>query len=271
MAGSSASTATARWRAALESWAIPEDILAAAPQSPYGFSVRLFERAAEAAMGGSSPTTAAMAAALPPNGSVLDIGCGAGAASLPVAGMAGELIGVDSSADMLAAFAARARGLGVGVMTQVGRWPDIAGEVGIADVAVARNVAYNVPDLAEFASAMTAHARERAVLELTVVHPLSWMNPLWRVIHGIERPSRPTLDDAVAVLSELGLEVVVQRWTGASVLKSLPADEVAAFVLQRLCVGQDRAGEVRAALAALPPLPPRSGQDVATVWWAGGA
>jgi hypothetical protein len=169
---------------------------------------------------------------------------------------------------MLAAFAARATDAGVEVLTQVGRWPDVADQVGIADVAVARNVAYNVPDLGEFADAMTAHTLGRVVVELTLRHPLHWMNPLWEAIHGVVRPEGPTVDDAVAVLEEQGLDVSVEQWTGQSVLGQMPLDDTVDFLVQRLCVSEDRTEEVRAALQATPL--PRD-HAVATVWWAGGA
>lgn len=228
----------------------------------------MFDRAAEQAVGRRTPTVAAVAAALPSGGSVLDIGCGAGAASLPVADAAGTLIGVDESAEMLAAFATRARDASVAVATHVGRWPDIAADVAVADVAVARNVAYNVPDLGEVAAAMTAHARQRVVLELTERHPLHWMNPLWVAVHGIQRPDAPTVDDAVAVFEERGLDVSVERWSSPGLLAGAPSEEIVDFMVRRLCLGDDRADEVRQALVATP-VPTE--HEVATVWWAGGA
>ncbi len=42
-------TAAERWAEALAGWAIPEPILAAAPESPWGFPSDLFARRADAA------------------------------------------------------------------------------------------------------------------------------------------------------------------------------------------------------------------------------
>ena len=257
-----------RWRESLNAWGVPESILAAAPRSPWGFAVATFERAADEALTRSSPTSDRLGEALPEHGSVLDVGCGAGAGSLPVADRAGLLIGVDESADMLEAFAARAAAAGVDAETVAGRWPDIADVVGIADVAVCRNVAYNVADLDTFAVALTEHTRHRVVLELTARHPLAWMNPLWQAVHGLSRPERPTADDAVAVLVQAGLDVSVITWDTPWLLASEPPDQVVDFVLRRLCVGDDRRDEVEALLHS-HPVP--ATQPAATLWWAGGA
>src|SRR2546430_11828672 len=51
------------------------------------------------------------------SGSVLDVGCGAGAASLPLAAKTSGLIGVDPSAAMLKEFRVRAQAAGVEVQT----------------------------------------------------------------------------------------------------------------------------------------------------------
>src|SRR5215211_9413544 len=101
--------ALARWREQLDGWAIPEEILAAAPESPWAYPVGLFRSRARRA--GSRPTTPSNREAaryLPEGGSVLDVGAGAGAASLPLAGTAGRLVAVDESPEMLASFLAAA-------------------------------------------------------------------------------------------------------------------------------------------------------------------
>lgn len=260
--------AAQRWREGLEAWAVPPGILAAAPRSPFGFSVTTFDRAADEALKRRTPTSDTAAGALPAGGTVLDIGCGAGAASLPLADTAGLILGQDASQEMLAAFAARAQAMGVTVQTFAGRWPDTSGAVPPADVVVCRNVAYNVPDLDVFAATMTDHARSRAVLELTERHPMTWMTPLWEAVHDVSRPDRPTLGDAVAVLEELGLSVSVQRWDTPWLLASEPEDRLVEFVLHRLCLPDDRAGDVRDLLQH-HPVPPT--QPTATVWWDGSA
>src|SRR5690242_4067165 len=150
----SAMTAAERWASALATWAIPPEILAAAPESPWGYSPALFTRRAEAALVRRTPSADIALAALPPGGAVLDVGCGAGAASLPLAPPAGLLVGVDPSSELLAIFDERARARGVRVLPLLGQWPALAGQAPGADVVVCHHVVYNVPDLAPFLVAL---------------------------------------------------------------------------------------------------------------------
>jgi 2-polyprenyl-3-methyl-5-hydroxy-6-metoxy-1,4-benzoquinol methylase len=79
-------TALEVWRRALEARAIPEATLRAAPESPWGFPTDLFRARSEvAARAPTTPTTARGLEALPDGGTVLDVGVGGGATSLPLA------------------------------------------------------------------------------------------------------------------------------------------------------------------------------------------
>jgi SAM-dependent methyltransferase len=240
----------ARWRAQLEAWAIPEEILAAAPESPWSFPVGLFRARAEraGAAGRQTPSNREAARWLPPGGSVLDVGAGAGAASLPLAGVAGRLVGVDESAAMVEAFLAAAAGAGLRAEGVRGRWPEVAGRVGPADVVVCHHVLYNVADLAPFAVALADHARRRVVVELTDRHPLVGLAPLWRRFHGLERPSGPTAGDAAAALRALGLDLRRQDWESDDRLGFDRFEELVAFTRRRLCLPADRDAEVAEAL-----------------------
>lgn len=263
--------AATRWREQLEAWAIPEDLLEAAPESPYGFSAEMFAAVADEALAADelTPTTRRAADALPDGGTLLDVGCGGGAASLPLAHKAATLIGIDEGEDMLAAFAERAARLGVAAETVAGRWPDVAADTPVADVVVCTHVFHNVPDLAAFAAALTDHARRQVVVELTDRHPLRWTAPYWQALHGLDRPAGPTADDAVAVLSEeLGLTVGTERWQGPARLAGRSREELVGFLRPRLCLPPEREDELRAAVDAHPPSTQR---DLVTLSWAGGA
>jgi SAM-dependent methyltransferase len=238
-----------RWREELEGWAIPEEILAGVPESPWGFPVGLFRsRARRAGNRPATPSTLEAARHLPPGGVVLDVGAGGGAASLPLAGTAGRLVGVDESPAMVASFLAAAEAAGVPAEGVEGRWPGVAGRVGPAEVVVCHHVLYNVADLAPFVDALTGHARRRVVVELTERHPLAGLGPLWRRFHGLERPAGPTADDAVAALGALGLDPSRQDWESQERLGFDDLDELVAFTRRRLCLPADRDPEVEDAL-----------------------
>jgi SAM-dependent methyltransferase len=253
------------WRKQLDGWAIPDEILAGAPESPWGFPVGLFRTRAERA--GARPATPSNREAahfLPPGGSVLDVGCGGGAASLPLAGSAGRLMAVDESPAMVASFLAAARAAGVPAEGVEGRWPDVAGGVGPAEVVVCHHVLYNVADLAPFADALTGHARRRVVVELTERHPLVGLGPLWRRFHDLERPSGPGADDAVAALAALDLQVARQDWVTTDRLGFDDFDQLVAFTRRRLCLPAGRDPEVAQALLE------QGTRQVDGVWTSGG-
>lgn len=268
-------SAAEQWAVALAQWAIPPQILASAPESPWGFPTEVFARRADAAPSAPTPSTQRALEALPEGGSVLDVGCGAGAASLPLAARAGHLIGVDSSSALLQAFRERGERTGKAVTLVEGTWPDAADQTLIADVVVCHHVAYNVPDLAPFMRRLTDHARSRVVVELTARHPMSALNDLWLRFHGLVRPTAPTADDALALLREIGLTPHATTWEAPALGWSGPSSRegLIAWVRRRLCLSSERDGDIAAALGprivqqnggvSLPPRP------VVTVWWDG--
>src|SRR5436305_6303113 len=229
-----------RWAEELAAWAIDPAILAAAPESPYGFPPGLFGSGR-----GAEVTHEAVRGGLP--GTVLDVGCGGGAASVPVG--AAELLAVDESAAMLDRY--RAVAGNTPVRTWCGRWPEVAGEVPAADVVVAANVVYNVPDVAPFLTALTVHARRRVVVELTDAHPWTSLAPLWRHFHGQDRPDGPTVELFGEVLAELGIEAESAGWRRADLFGDADPAEVLAFTRRRLCLPASRDPEIAAALAEL--------------------
>jgi SAM-dependent methyltransferase len=269
----------AAWARDLESWAIPAEILDVAPESPFGFPAELFIRRADRAAGDGAPptpTTVAAADALGDGGTVLDVGAGGGATSFPLAAMCTGLVAIDGQAEMLEAVEGRARALGLPVTTIVGRWPDVAPQTPAADVAVCGHVAYNAPDLDAFVVALTAHARRRVVLELTDRHPLSWMNDLWLVLHGVQRPERPGADDAEALCRSLGFDVRrdervdTEDMAGSGFERR---EHAVALVRRRLCLTPERDDEIARALGSrlrehggLWSAGP-SEQRVVTLWW----
>jgi SAM-dependent methyltransferase len=207
-------------------------------------------RARRAGTRPATPSNLEAARHLPAGGSVLDVGAGGGAASLPLAGVAGRLVAVDESPEMVASFLAAAGQRGVAAEGVEGSWPEVAGRVGPADVVVCHHVLYNVADLAPFASALTGRARRRVVAELTDRHPLAGLRPLWRRFHDLDRPTGPGADDAVAALTTLGLAVDRQDWESRDRFGFDDFDQLVAFTRRRLCLPASRDPEVAEALLA---------------------
>jgi SAM-dependent methyltransferase len=253
-----------RWAGMVADWAIPDALVAAAPEPPYFFDPAVFVAAADEALARTedSPSDAAARAALPAGGTVLDVGAGAGAASLRLP--ARTLVGVDPSRVLLDAFATRAARRGSEATTVEGMWPEVAPRTPTADVVVCHHVVYNVADLARFAAALSDHAQRRVVVELTAVHPMAWMTPYWEALQDVPQPARPTVDDALAVLAGLGYAVQREQWTRAVQMIGENGPEGAARIARRLCLPAERRPELERMLRAIPPPVLR---EVETLWW----
>jgi len=267
--------ASERWGLALASWAIPDEILSRAPESPWTFPPELFRsRAERATTGQPSPTTVRAAEALPPGGTVLDVGVGAGAASVPLWGRASRVTGVDSAEAMLEEFRRAAAAAGVEAVAALGRWPDVAAEVVAADVVVCAHVLYNVQELEPFVRALHEHARRRVVIEITSTHPLAWMSDLWLRFHDLQRPTEPTADVAEEALREWGFDVEREDVTtpprGGGFERR---EDAVGLIRRRLCLTPDRDDEVAEALGdrlakheGLWSAGPER-QRLVTLWW----
>jgi SAM-dependent methyltransferase len=238
-------SAAARWSELQSGRGIPAAILAAAPRSPWGHDPADFTPPDEPA---DTPSRTAGLALLGPAGTVLDVGCGGGDAAFALVGPMTAATGVDSQQDMLDVFESAADVRGVPSRTVVGSWPEIAGEVGTADVVVSHHVLHNVVDLAPFVAALTAAAGRGVVVEMLAEHPMAWLDPLWRRFHDLQRPEPATVEDAVAVLHEEGIVPDVVRWERE---RRHPHDP--AWVTRRLCLPVEREAEVAELLTTLPP------------------
>lgn len=248
--------AARRWRGLLEGRALPAEIRAAG--DPYGHDPARFAPPAEPV---DTPSRAAALELLGAGGSVLDVGCGAGAASLALLPAAREITGLDTSAEMLAAFAAECASRGVPHGEVSGSWPEAADAAGSADVVVCHHVGYNTAELAPFGLALHAAARGGVVVEFTAEHPTAWMDPLWLRFWELSRPEPATADDALAVLREAGLDPSVARWERPA--RNTDTSQEAVLACRRLCLPADRVSEVAAAVAELGPRPRRC----VTLWW----
>lgn len=266
------SAKAARWSDALAAWAIPQQILDAATRDPWMLPVARFAGRADRAV--NRPTGLSFERATeilrPDPGSVLDVGAGAGAASLPLASWATSITAVDGNQLMLDAFAERVISRGVEHREVKGTWPDVASVVAPHDVVVVHHVVYNVADIVPFLEALDARSRRRVVLELPPHHPLTWMNPLWKQFHDVTRPNAPSAGDLVEILGEMeAADLRAESWThwdpaAADGSDTESLNDRAALVAQRICLPVEREPEVAAALADLDPGYRR---EVVTISW----
>lgn len=253
--------AAERWARELGEWAIPAAILDQAPKVPFVFPPEMF---AAPPAGSESPSLSSRLAreVVVDGGSVLDIGCGGGAAAFAVAPPASHVIGTDRQEDMTNLFARTAEDRGLSHESYPGPWPEVAAQVPIADVVVSHNVLYNVADLIPFATAAAEHARRRVVFEITEFHPQTVRKPLWKHFWNLDRPDGPTASTAVAALEAAGFPVRSEPSVATPRNDQRASTVDAAFWCRQLCLPADRVDEVAAMVADL-----EFPTERVTIWW----
>jgi SAM-dependent methyltransferase len=248
------------WANALSQWAIPDDIIAQAPQSPWIHPVSSFRPTGNLHV--DSPSRTRALEALPDRGSVLDVGCGGGRGAFALVPPAATVVGVDHQQEMLDVFADEAALRSVACTTVLGDWPDVADVTPSTDVAICHHVYYNVANIEPFARALDAHAKTRVVVELPVHHPLSSLQPMWKHFWDLDRPISPTAHDALAAMTHLGFAAHLETF----VVESEPqiiSDELIEHTRIRLCLPSSKDSEIRDFLHSHTPAP----RELATIWW----
>ena len=241
-----------RWRRLLEDWALPDELLEAVPDSPYGWSAGLWERRAQLAreQGGDSPTAAAVRGLLGEAGSLLDVGAGTGRASLLHADNH-SLTAVEQNPDLAAGLRRRAADLGIKVDVIEGSWPEVAGSVTGHEVALCAHVVYDTQDIEQFLFELQRHALRGVVIELTPDHPWSGLTSYYQALHEIDRPDGPNYLDFVEVVEQVcDVRPRVEVWTRPGQVWFESWEEILAHYGKRLVLPRDRREELRALLAS---------------------
>jgi len=253
-------TAAEKWRRALDAWALPDEIVRSAPQSPWIHPPVLFEVPDVIT---PSPSHDRALEVLSTGDTVLDVGCGGGIAAFALTPPATHVIGVDHQPEMLVMFRENAAARGLTCEAVEGFWPAVASSTPRADVVTAHHVVYNVADIDPFLRALDDHATKRVVLEMPDHHPLSPMSAAWLHFWNLERPVEPTPADLLDVLRELGIDAHREQWTGPLRIEQ-DLDQAAHFTRIRLCLPESREGEVRDFLVSHEPVALRA---LSTIWW----
>ncbi len=239
------------WQDQLEAWALPADLLAVVPDSPYGWPESLWRRRAQASLdrGEITPTTHKVMELSGAGGSVLDVGAGTGRASLPIARAGHPVTVVEPSPSMLAGL----RDVAVGLPVQVvaGSWPQMAEVVEVHAVTLCAHVVYDVADLGPFLESLHERALVGVVVELTETHPWTHLGPYYRTLHGLDRPTGPTADDFARVVEEVtGIAPVLERWGRPPDLWFESREEILELYGRRLLVPESRWAELESVLSS---------------------
>jgi hypothetical protein len=233
-----------RWRQILAASAIPKEIVERSPEPGATLEPERFRwKPEEDARQPVRPSRRRALEALPEGGTVLDVGVGGGASSLGLVPKPGLIVGVDAIPGMLESFTESAAAAGVAIRTVLGTWPAVAGEAGVADVAVCHHAIYRCEEVEAFVEALTSHARQRVVIEVSAHSPLSGLDALWKRFHDIVRPDPLVGDELQAVLEAMGLPVEREDVVLPSRRQEVN-EALVAFARRRLHVGPERDAEI---------------------------
>jgi 2-polyprenyl-3-methyl-5-hydroxy-6-metoxy-1,4-benzoquinol methylase len=121
---------------------------------------------------------------------LIDVGGGAGRLSLPLALRCREVVNVDASAGMLAAFEALATGAGIQNARAVkSDW--LAAEGIQGDVTLVSSVTYFVRDIVPFVRKLEAASRRRVIILVWSEPPPNLRSRLFRLVYGEELAPLP--------------------------------------------------------------------------------
>lgn len=125
------------------------------------------------------------------------------------------------------------------------------------------HVAFNVGDIVPFLAELHSHARKRVVIEIPIAHPMSNMNEGWKHFWNLTRPTVPVARNLIDVLSEMGITATIEYFE-SEILLDKKVDGANGFIRRRLCLPEERQGEVDAFIEA-NPMPER--RKLALIWW----
>jgi SAM-dependent methyltransferase len=152
-----------------------------------------------------NPNLAIIAAYVESDDIIVDVGGGAGRNSLPLALRCREVVNVDPSAGMLAAFTANAERGGVSNVRAIeADWLDVEPPRGT--FALVNHVTYLTRDIVPFIQKLEAAASRRVLITVNSPPPPSFNRELFRLVHGETEVIVPGHGELVNVLWDMGIE-----------------------------------------------------------------
>lgn len=147
---------------------------------------------------------AMLAETLGKDGTLLDVGAGAGRYALPLARVATRVTAVEPSAGMRERLERGIAEQGVeGIEVIADTWEEARVEP--HDVVLCSHVLYPIADVAPFIRKLDEHARRACYLTLRVDQMAPPLGLLWREVWGQERPPEPGLLDLYNLLFGIGI------------------------------------------------------------------
>jgi len=182
---------------------------------------------------------ATLAEALGTDGTLLDVGAGAGRYALPIAQRGYVVTAVEPSAGMRRNLEDRAQQAGVSNLHVVAStWEESA--VAPHDVVLASHILYPIADVVPFIQKLVAHARRAWFLTIRVEPMGGELAPLWQEIWSTPYPTEPTFLDLYNLLFALGLRPSVRlRPFGGGGQAAGDLDDVVQQVRGRLFLPED--------------------------------
>ena len=226
----------------------PAGILDAAPESPWGFPVGLFADRADRPRLPDGLGSQRARRRFPRAGPCLDVGCGAGASSLPLAGARPPALRRGRLGRRCSqAFRERVEAAGIDVhdrrgdLARRGRRRRRSRTSSSATTSV-----YNVPEPRAVRRALSGHATRRVVLELTQAHPAQQPQ---RPLDAVPRPratdaARPPTTSPPS-WPRPDLAAGREDWEPADWAAGFTRrEDLVAFIRKRLCLTADRDPEI---------------------------
>jgi len=154
---------------------------------------------------------------------LIDVGGGAGRVSLPLALRCREVVNVDASAGMLAAFEALAAEAGIQNARAVkADW--LAAEGIQGDVTLVSSVTYFVRDIVPFVQKLEAASRRRVIILVWSEPPPNLRSRPFRLVYGEELSPSPGHRALLPVLWEMGILPDVRVLPMGPTIVGLPPD-----------------------------------------------